>query len=108
MALSNITIVGGTLANLAFNVQRRHPARHGPLIDWDLIMVMEPSTILGALVGGYLNKVRQRAGRGCARLCVRARARACVRARVRVRVRVRVRACVRACVVFFGVVCVVW
>lgn len=58
VALSNITIVGGTLANLAFNVVRRHPLREGPLIDWDLIMVMEPSTILGALVGGYLNKVR--------------------------------------------------
>lgn len=34
-----------------------HPLHRGrPLIDWDLVMVMEPSTILGALVGGYINK----------------------------------------------------
>jgi hypothetical protein len=48
-------------------VARRHPLRRGPLIDWDLILVMEPSTILGALLGGYLNKVRTRAG-GCVRV----------------------------------------
>jgi hypothetical protein len=65
VALSNVTIVGGTLANLAFNVRRKHPLRQGPLIDWDLILVMEPSTILGALFGGYLNKVGK-AGQGFA------------------------------------------
>ena len=59
MALSNVTIVGGTLANLAFNVGRRHPAaRRRPLIDWDLILLMEPSTILGALAGGYVHQAR--------------------------------------------------
>ena len=58
VALSNVTIVGGTLTNFAFNVGRRHPLRPGPLIDWDLILVMEPSTILGALAGGYINHVR--------------------------------------------------
>jgi uncharacterized membrane protein YfcA len=62
VALSNVTIVGGTLANLAFNVRRKHPLRAGPLIDWDLILVMEPSTILGALFGGYLNKVCRPSG----------------------------------------------
>ena len=34
VALSNITIVGGTLANFAFNCGRAHPLRPGPLIDW--------------------------------------------------------------------------
>lgn len=109
VALSNITIVGGTLSNLAFNIWRQHPANPArPLIDWvrhggqrprgccccytaaaaaaqssctplvlpsihpplphiasihaaallqDLVLVMEPSTILGALVGSTLNKV---------------------------------------------------
>lgn len=55
MALSNVTIVGGTLTNLAVNVGRRHPLREGPLIDWDLILVMEPATILGAILGTYVN-----------------------------------------------------
>jgi hypothetical protein len=36
---------------------RRHPTADRPLIDWDLIMVMEPMTILGAVLGGFLNKM---------------------------------------------------
>ena len=52
-----MTIVGGTITNLAVNVGRRHPLREGPLIDWDLILVMEPSTILGAILGTYVNHV---------------------------------------------------
>ena len=50
-------IVGGALANFLFNALRRHPYGDKPLIDWDLIMVMEPTTILGALFGSYINKV---------------------------------------------------
>lgn len=57
VALSNFTIVGGAVANLFFNISRRHSFKPKPLIDWDLILVMEPSTILGAVIGGYLNKV---------------------------------------------------
>lgn len=35
VALSNITIVGGTLANLGFNLWRQHPINPSrPLIDW--------------------------------------------------------------------------
>ena len=57
MGLSNITILGGAIANLIFNLPRRHGLKDAPLIDWDLIMVMEPVTILGTILGGYLNKV---------------------------------------------------
>jgi hypothetical protein len=57
VALSNITILGGSLANFIANSSRRHPVLNRPLIDWDLILVMEPTTMLGALLGGYLNKV---------------------------------------------------
>ncbi|CAK0781249.1 hypothetical protein CVIRNUC_005324 [Coccomyxa viridis] len=56
VALSNITIVGGAISNFLFNVGRRHAYFDKPLIDWELILVMEPTTILGALLGGYLNK----------------------------------------------------
>ena len=56
VALSNITIVGGAISNFCFNVGRRHEYFDKPLIDWELILVMEPTTILGALIGGYLNK----------------------------------------------------
>jgi hypothetical protein len=57
VALSNITIMGGALANFLFNIRRRHPRLPRPLIDWDLILVMEPTTMLGALLGSYLNKL---------------------------------------------------
>ena len=58
VALSNITIVGGSIANFAINVGKRHHFLDRPLIDWDLILMMEPATIMGALLGGYLNRVR--------------------------------------------------
>jgi len=57
VALGNITIVGGSLSNFIFNAPRRHAFLNRPLIDWDLILVMEPATILGALIGGYVNKI---------------------------------------------------
>ncbi|KAF6250805.1 hypothetical protein COO60DRAFT_1679559 [Scenedesmus sp. NREL 46B-D3] len=57
VALSNITILGGSLANFIANSSRRHPVLDRPLIDWDLILVMEPTTMLGALLGGYMNKL---------------------------------------------------
>jgi uncharacterized membrane protein YfcA len=44
-------------ANFIVNSSRRHRSLSRPLIDWDLIMVMEPTTMVGALVGGYMNKV---------------------------------------------------
>ncbi|EED94211.1 predicted protein, partial [Thalassiosira pseudonana CCMP1335] len=55
--LSNVTVFGGAVANTIFNVRKRHPLADRPLIDWDLILVMEPSTLLGALVGANLNKI---------------------------------------------------
>ena len=58
VGLSNITILGGAISNLMFNAPRRHTLKEAPLIDWDLIMVMEPVTILGTILGGYLNKVQ--------------------------------------------------
>lgn len=55
--LSNVTIFGGAISNFAINIQKRHPVADRPLIDFDLMLVMEPMTILGALVGALLNIV---------------------------------------------------
>jgi uncharacterized membrane protein YfcA len=55
--LSNITIFGGAIANMVLNVSKRHPLADRPLVDWDLILVMEPLTIAGALIGAFLNKL---------------------------------------------------
>ena len=43
--------------NYAMNLSKRHPDADRPLVDWDLILVMEPLTILGAIIGSYLNKM---------------------------------------------------
>ena len=55
--LSNITVFGGAVANTILNARKRHPLADRPLVDWDLILVMEPLTIAGALIGAFLNKV---------------------------------------------------
>lgn len=55
--LSNITVFGGAIANVFLNTKKRHPLADRPLVDWDLILVMEPLTIAGALIGAFLNKV---------------------------------------------------
>ena len=55
--LSNITVLGGAVANTVLNANKRHPLADRPLVDWDLILVMEPLTIAGALIGAFLNKL---------------------------------------------------
>lgn len=45
------------MANTILNVSKRHPLADRPLVDWDLILVMEPLTIAGALIGAFLNKL---------------------------------------------------
>jgi len=55
--LSNVTIFGGAVANMVLNRKKRHPLADRPLINWDLILVMEPLTIAGALMGAFLYKI---------------------------------------------------
>jgi len=53
--LSNITILGASIANMACNFRKRHPLVNRPLIDWDIILMMEPLTIIGAIIGTFIN-----------------------------------------------------
>jgi uncharacterized membrane protein YfcA len=55
--LSNITVFGGAVANTVLNAKKRHPLADRPMVDWDLILIMEPLTIAGALMGAFLNKL---------------------------------------------------
>jgi len=56
--LSAATIFGGSLANLAFFLRRKHPlAKHRPVIDFNLATVMECTTILGTLIGVLLHHI---------------------------------------------------
>jgi len=54
--LSNVTVLGGALANTCLNWSKKL-GNDKPLLDWDLILAMEPLTIAGALLGALLNKV---------------------------------------------------
>lgn len=55
--LSNCTILGGAIANMFFNLFKRNPIADRPLIAWDIILIMEPLTMCGALIGSFINKV---------------------------------------------------
>ena len=55
--LSNMTVLGGAITNVSMNAQKRHPLADRSLVDWDLLILMEPLTLAGALVGGFVNKL---------------------------------------------------
>ena len=58
VCLSNVTVLGGAIANLLLNFSKRHPSSviNRPLIDWNLMAMMEPLTMAGALLGADLNE----------------------------------------------------
>jgi Sulfite exporter TauE/SafE len=47
--LSNFTILGSSITNMILNFPKRHPDADRPLVDWDLILIMEPVTMAGAV-----------------------------------------------------------
>jgi len=53
--LSNATILGSSVGQLLLNYGKRHPLADRPLINWDIMLVMEPLTIAGAVVGSVVN-----------------------------------------------------
>lgn len=54
--LASATVLGGAISNNLLNWHKKNPTQpHRPLIDWDLLLMLEPSTIAGALVGVVLN-----------------------------------------------------
>ena len=55
--LGAVTVFGGSVASTYMNAQRRHPLADRPIIDWDLVLVTEPLTLIGALFGVLLHRV---------------------------------------------------
>ena len=49
VALSNFCILATSITNVVINLPKRHPFADRPLVDWDLILVMEPLTMGGAV-----------------------------------------------------------
>jgi len=57
VSLSSVTVLGGAIANNLLNNRKRHPLYPGTrsLIDWDLVLQLEPMTLAGTIVGADLN-----------------------------------------------------
>ncbi|CAI5705055.1 unnamed protein product [Peronospora effusa] len=55
--LSSITIFGGAIGNFFLNLRRTRDNSTKPLIDWDIILVMQPLLLLGATCGTFLNTI---------------------------------------------------
>jgi uncharacterized membrane protein YfcA len=55
--LGSVTVLGGSFAALILNLKRRHPLADRPIIDWDLILVMEPLVLVGTVFGSILHRV---------------------------------------------------
>lgn len=54
--IGSVTVLGGATVSTMINWARRHPLADRPLIDWDLILVMEPLTLVGTLIGTMLHR----------------------------------------------------
>jgi len=57
VSLSNVTVFGGAVGNAVLNARKKHPLADRPLIDWNLLAMMEPLTMVGALLGADLNEI---------------------------------------------------
>ncbi|KAG1703178.1 hypothetical protein DVH05_008088 [Phytophthora capsici] len=56
--LSKATIFGGAIASFLLNVRKRHPlVRSRPLIDYETMLLMEPMTLAGTIIGVNMNAV---------------------------------------------------
>ncbi|KAI9986970.1 hypothetical protein PInf_026076 [Phytophthora infestans] len=56
--LSKVTIFGSAVAMYAVNFRRKHPlTKNRPLIDFGLVGLMEPTTLVGTVFGVMLNHI---------------------------------------------------
>lgn len=56
--LSKATIFGGAIASFILNVRKRHPlVRSRPIIDYETVLLMEPMTLAGTIIGVNMNAV---------------------------------------------------
>lgn len=53
--LSQALLAGGAASALIYNMRQRHPSGSKPMIDYNLVLVMGPNLLIGALIGSSLN-----------------------------------------------------
>ena len=57
VALANVIILGGAVANVMYAMARRHPYADRPSTNWTLIILFEPLVIFGSVLGSFGNKL---------------------------------------------------
>ena len=57
IAVSGFTIFTGSIARYIITINKRHPDRDSPVIDYSLANIMLPSVLVGSLFGVFLNLV---------------------------------------------------
>eukprot|EP01104_Vermistella_antarctica_P004679 TRINITY_DN1509_c1_g1_i1.p1 TRINITY_DN1509_c1_g1~~TRINITY_DN1509_c1_g1_i1.p1 ORF type:complete len:470 (+),score=120.74 TRINITY_DN1509_c1_g1_i1:210-1619(+) len=55
--LSQCMIFGLAFASVFINYPKRHPLANRPLIDWNLVLCLEPTVLLGSVIGVVFNKI---------------------------------------------------
>ncbi|DBA02502.1 TPA: hypothetical protein N0F65_010974 [Lagenidium giganteum] len=56
--LSKATIFGSAIASFIINARKKHPlARDRPLIDYETMLLMEPMTLAGTIIGVNMNAI---------------------------------------------------
>ncbi|GAB5037373.1 Hypothetical protein NocV09_07500060 [Nannochloropsis oceanica] len=55
--LSNVTILGGALANTWHSLSQSHPQANRQLVDWNMVLMIGPTAIVSAVAGTSLNKI---------------------------------------------------
>mmetsp|Transcript_34812 Transcript_34812/g.39697 ORF Transcript_34812/g.39697 Transcript_34812/m.39697 type:complete len:551 (+) Transcript_34812:97-1749(+) len=53
----SLTVFGGALATTLITGKKRHPLADPPLINWNLVLLMEPLVVMGALLGALLQRL---------------------------------------------------
>lgn len=55
IAVSGFTIFVGSISRFIITINKRHPERDSPVIDYSLTNIMLPTVIIGSLFGVFLN-----------------------------------------------------
>lgn len=56
-ALVQPMVAGSALPNVLSVVFKRHPRRNSSLIDYDIVLVIVPCSLLGSTLGAFLEKL---------------------------------------------------
>ena len=55
IAVSGFTIFAGSVCRFIVTINKRHPEKDAPVIDYGLANIMLPTVLVGSLIGVFLN-----------------------------------------------------